>query len=185
MGKEALLPGSIEPGKFYDFIGDKEAFNDLGLEEGEVIVFMIKMVSELKRMNFDNQGGATCFLAARAAVEDSKQSWTGGFCQHHCHSCHHHDHHCHPHHHNFYNCQYQHAATISYFTEPDKPTGEGSKVLVTVKDLDGNRESFLHCVLSNVSSNGKQSFCHRQTSWQLWVFIFTKDKKASSNAWFM
>ena len=48
MGKEALLPGSIEPGKFYDFIGDKEAFNDLGLEEGEVIVFMIKMVSELK-----------------------------------------------------------------------------------------------------------------------------------------
>ena len=36
MGKEALLPGSIEPGKFYDFIGDKEAFNDLGLKEGEV-----------------------------------------------------------------------------------------------------------------------------------------------------
>ena len=49
MGKEALLPCSIEPGKFYDFIGDKEAFNDLGLEEGEVIVFMIKMVSELKK----------------------------------------------------------------------------------------------------------------------------------------
>ena len=36
MGKEALLPGSIEPGKFYDFIGDKEAFDDLGLKEGEV-----------------------------------------------------------------------------------------------------------------------------------------------------
>ena len=33
----------------------------------------------------------------------------------------------------------QHVAAISYFTEPNKPT-EGSKVLVTVKDLDGNRK---------------------------------------------
>ena len=41
MGKEALLPGSIEPGKFYDFIGDTEAFNDLGLQEGEVSLLMI------------------------------------------------------------------------------------------------------------------------------------------------
>ena len=40
MGSEALLPGSIEPGKFYDFIGDKEAFNDLGLKDGEVVVLM-------------------------------------------------------------------------------------------------------------------------------------------------
>ena len=44
MGKEALLPGSIEPGKFYDFIGDKEAFNDLGLEEGEVGIIIIGVI---------------------------------------------------------------------------------------------------------------------------------------------
>ena len=36
----------------------------------------------------------------------------------------------------------QHVAAISYFTEPNKPT-EGSKVLVTVKDLDGNRKYLL------------------------------------------
>ena len=46
-------------------------------------------MSELKKLNFDNQGGSTCLLAARTAVEDSKQSWTGGFCHHHCHHCHH------------------------------------------------------------------------------------------------
>ena len=39
-----MLPGSIEPGKFYDFIGDKEAFNDLGLEEGEVRIMIIRMI---------------------------------------------------------------------------------------------------------------------------------------------
>ena len=42
------------------------------------------------------------------------------------------------HHYHLDHHQYQHVATISYFTEPDKPTAEGSKILVTVKDLDGN-----------------------------------------------
>ena len=41
----------------------------------------------------------------------------------------------------------QHVAAISYFTEPNKPT-EGSKVLVTVKDLDGNRKYLLKlCIM--------------------------------------
>ena len=39
----------------------------------------------------------------------------------------------------------QHVAAISYFTEPNKPT-EGSKVLVTVKDIDGNRKYLLNYV---------------------------------------
>ena len=43
----------------------------------------------------------------------------------------------------------QHVAAISYFTEPNKPT-EGSKVLVTVKDLDGNRKYLLKfCLHTN------------------------------------
>ena len=52
----------------------------------------------------------------------------------------HQDYHNYPHyHHNHPNHRCQHVATISYFTEPNKPT-EGSKVLVTVKDADGNRK---------------------------------------------
>ena len=52
----------------------------------------------------------------------------------------HQDYHHYPHyHHNHPNHRYQHVTTISYFTEPNKPT-EGSKVLVTVKDADGNRK---------------------------------------------